>query len=189
MWLCITALLKFSRLHNCDMDRSSVLLCIWLSYVEDRIRNFPHIFGLWSLSVLLADLDRTVRILLYSLIFLISILGNTLVIVVLIRNKRMRTVTNIFLLSLAISDLMLSFFCMPFTLIPNLLKDFIFGSALCKITSYFMGECELSTFFTLAVMTVGFKLFTFRKLYLHSLVCCGTPAYLPGTQPKFGVIF
>ncbi|KAL8207570.1 UNVERIFIED_CONTAM: hypothetical protein K2H54_059055 [Gekko kuhli] len=89
---------------------------------------------------LFKDLDQTVRILLYSLIFLLSVLGNTLVIIVLIRNKRMRTVTNIFLLSLAISDLMLCFFCMPFTLIPNLLQDFIFGSAVCKITSYFMGE-------------------------------------------------
>uniref|UniRef100_A0ACB8E701 Uncharacterized protein n=1 Tax=Sphaerodactylus townsendi TaxID=933632 RepID=A0ACB8E701_9SAUR len=85
------------------------------------------------------DLDQTVRILLYSLIFLLSVLGNTLVIIVLIRNKRMRTVTNIFLLSLAISDLMLCFFCMPFTFIPNILQDFIFGRTLCKITSYFMG--------------------------------------------------
>nr|AAB32223.1 cholecystokinin receptor subtype A, CCK-A receptor=G protein coupled receptor [rabbits, fundic epithelium, Peptide, 427 aa] [Oryctolagus cuniculus]prf//2021259A cholecystokinin A receptor [Oryctolagus cuniculus] len=80
-----------------------------------------------------------VQILLYSLIFLLSVLGNTLVITVLIRNKRMRTVTNIFLLSLAISDLMLCLFCMPFNLIPNLLKDFIFGSALCKTTTYLMG--------------------------------------------------
>lgn len=80
------------------------------------------------------------QILLYSLIFLLSVLGNTLVITVLIRNKRMRTVTNIFLLSLAVSDLMLCLFCMPFNLIPNLLKDFIFGSAVCKTTAYFMGE-------------------------------------------------
>ncbi|CAI5783737.1 cholecystokinin receptor type A [Podarcis lilfordi] len=84
--------------------------------------------------------DQALRILLYSLIFLLSVLGNTLVIVVLIRNKRMRTVTNIFLLSLAISDLMLCFFCMPFTLIPNLLEDFIFGIAFCKLTSYFMAQ-------------------------------------------------
>ncbi|XP_077156543.1 cholecystokinin receptor type A [Paroedura picta] len=98
------------------------------------------------------DLDQTVRILLYSLIFLLSILGNTLVIIVLIRNKRMRTVTNIFLLSLAVSDLMLSFFCMPFTLIPNLLKDFIFGSTICKITSYFMGvSVSVSTFNLVAI--------------------------------------
>lgn len=96
------------------------------------------------LSLLLfAEWQPAVQILLYSLIFLLSVLGNTLVITVLIRNKRMRTVTNIFLLSLAISDLMLCLFCMPFNLIPNLLKDFIFGSAVCKTTTYFMGELLL----------------------------------------------
>ncbi|XP_033016248.1 cholecystokinin receptor type A [Lacerta agilis] len=96
--------------------------------------------------------DQAVRILLYSLIFLLSVLGNTLVIAVLIRNKRMRTVTNIFLLSLAISDLMLCFFCMPFTLIPNLLKDFIFGLAFCKLSSYFMGvSVSVSTFSLVAI--------------------------------------
>ncbi|XP_004624578.1 cholecystokinin receptor type A [Octodon degus] len=93
-----------------------------------------------------------VQILLYSLIFLLSVLGNTLVITVLIRNKRMRTVTNIFLLSLAASDLMLCLFCMPFNLIPSLLKDFIFGSALCKTTTYFMGtSVSVSTFNLVAI--------------------------------------
>lgn len=93
-----------------------------------------------------------VQILLYSLIFLLSVLGNTLVITVLIRNKRMRTVTNIFLLSLAVSDLMLCLFCMPFNLIPNLLKDFIFGSAVCKTTAYFMGtSVSVSTFNLVAI--------------------------------------
>nr|Q63931.1 RecName: Full=Cholecystokinin receptor type A; Short=CCK-A receptor; Short=CCK-AR; AltName: Full=Cholecystokinin-1 receptor; Short=CCK1-R [Cavia porcellus]AAB29504.1 cholecystokinin A receptor [Cavia] len=93
-----------------------------------------------------------VQILLYSLIFLLSVLGNTLVITVLIRNKRMRTVTNIFLLSLAVSDLMLCLFCMPFNLIPSLLKDFIFGSAVCKTTTYFMGtSVSVSTFNLVAI--------------------------------------
>ncbi|KAM5159552.1 cholecystokinin receptor type A [Callospermophilus lateralis] len=93
-----------------------------------------------------------VQIFLYSLIFLLSVLGNTLVITVLIRNKRMRTVTNIFLLSLAVSDLMLCLFCMPFNLIPNLLKDFIFGSAVCKTTTYFMGtSVSVSTFNLVAI--------------------------------------
>ncbi|KAG8000593.1 Cholecystokinin receptor [Nibea albiflora] len=50
----------------------------------------------------------------------------------------MRTVTNTFLLSLAVSDLMMAIFCMPFTLIPSILKDFIFGAAMCKIVSYLM---------------------------------------------------
>lgn len=104
-----------------------------------------HLHPSVLLLLLSAEWQPAVQILLYSLIFLLSVLGNTLVITVLIRNKRMRTVTNIFLLSLAVSDLMLCLFCMPFNLIPSLLKDFIFGSAVCKTTTYFMGKLLLVT--------------------------------------------
>ncbi|KAM4558308.1 cholecystokinin receptor [Odontesthes bonariensis] len=98
------------------------------------------------------DEDYTLRILLYSLIFFLSVFGNLLIIVVLTVNKRMRTVTNTFLLSLAVSDLMMAIFCMPFTLIPNILKDFIFGAAMCKIVSYLMGiSVSISTFSLVAI--------------------------------------
>ncbi|CAG5865704.1 unnamed protein product [Menidia menidia] len=96
--------------------------------------------------------DHTLRILLYSLFFFLSVFGNLLIIVVLTVNKRMRTVTNTFLLSLAVSDLMMAIFCMPFTLIPSILKDFIFGAAMCKIVSYLMGiSVSISTFNLVAI--------------------------------------
>ncbi|KAM3862400.1 cholecystokinin receptor [Diretmus argenteus] len=99
-----------------------------------------------------ADEDHTLRILLYSLIFLLSVFGNLLIIVVLTVNKRMRTVTNTFLLSLAVSDLMMAVFCMPFNLIPSILKDFIFGAAMCKIVAYLMGvSVSISTFSLVAI--------------------------------------
>ncbi|XP_016132581.1 cholecystokinin receptor-like [Sinocyclocheilus grahami] len=94
----------------------------------------------------------SVRIILYSLVFLLSVFGNLLIIVVLIANKRMRTVTNSFLLSLAVSDLMMAIFCMPFNLIPSLLEDFIFGAAMCKTVAYFMGiSVSISTFSLVAI--------------------------------------
>ncbi|XP_054871298.1 cholecystokinin receptor type A-like [Amphiprion ocellaris] len=98
------------------------------------------------------DEGHTLRILLYCLIFFLSVFGNLLIIVVLTVNKRMRTVTNTFLLSLAVSDLMMAIFCMPFTLIPSILKDFIFGAAMCKIVSYLMGiSVSISTFSLVAI--------------------------------------
>ncbi|XP_056156553.1 cholecystokinin receptor type A [Lampris incognitus] len=98
------------------------------------------------------DIDQSVRIFLYSLIFLLSLLGNSLIIVVLVRNRRMRTVTNLFLLSLAVSDLMVSLVCIPFTLIPNLMRDFIFGTCMCKLVMYFMGvSVSVSTFSLVAI--------------------------------------
>jgi cholecystokinin-like receptor len=69
----------------------------------------------------------------------VKVTGNFLVILTLIQNKRMRTVTNVFLLNLAFSDLLLGVVCMPFTLVGTLLRDFVFGEVMCKLIPYFQG--------------------------------------------------
>lgn len=84
-----------------------------------------------------------VQIPLYSVIFLLAVIGNSLVILTLVQNKRMRTITNLFLLNLAVSDLFLGVFCMPFTLVGTLLRDFVFGEVMCKLLPYLQGECGL----------------------------------------------
>ena len=75
----------------------------------------------------------------YIIIFLLAIVGNALVIITLGANRRMRSVTNMFLLNLAVSDLLLGVFCMPFTLVGVLLKQFIFGSVMCSLIPYLQG--------------------------------------------------
>ncbi|XP_023651917.1 cholecystokinin receptor type A [Paramormyrops kingsleyae] len=116
------------------------------------IKNDSDCYGEVDLQPELKDANQTVRIVLYSVIFLLSVLGNTLIITVLVRNQRMRTVTNLFLLSLAASDLMLCIFCMPFTLIPNVMRNFVFGSGMCKVAMYFMGiSVTVSTFNLVAI--------------------------------------
>ncbi|XP_033610040.1 cholecystokinin receptor type A isoform X3 [Cryptotermes secundus] len=74
---------------------------------------------------------------LYVVIFVLAIVGNSLVLITLAQNKRMRTVTNVYLLNLAVSDLLLGVFCMPFTLIGQVLRNFVFGAAMCKLISFF----------------------------------------------------
>ncbi|EDW05723.2 uncharacterized protein Dmoj_GI10925 [Drosophila mojavensis] len=72
----------------------------------------------------------------YSLILLCAIVGNLLVISTLMQNRRMRTITNLFLLNLAISDMLLGVLCMPVTLVGTLLRNFIFGEFLCKLIQF-----------------------------------------------------
>lgn len=57
-----------------------------------------------------------------------------------VQNQRMRTITNLFLLNLAVSDLLLGVLCMPFTLIGALLRDFVFGELMCKLLPFLQGE-------------------------------------------------
>ncbi|XP_070552957.1 cholecystokinin receptor type A-like [Ptychodera flava] len=83
-----------------------------------------------------AAMDERLSLVLYSLIFLLAVVGNILVIVTLVQNKRMRTVTNIFLLSLSVSDLLFALFCMPITIVGAILQNFIFGAGFCRILPY-----------------------------------------------------
>jgi len=92
-----------------------------------------------SQSSIWNDSGTWITIFLYSIIFLLAVIGNLLVILTLIQSRRMRTITNVFLLNLAISDLLLGIFCMPFTLIGMLLRDFIFGEIMCKLLPYLQG--------------------------------------------------
>ena len=87
---------------------------------------------------------------LYSIIFLLSVIGNSLVLVTLLQNRLMRTPTNVMLLNLAVSDLLLGIVCMPFTLTGSLLRNFVFGELACRIIPYLQGRNYLQNYFLVA---------------------------------------
>lgn len=60
-------------------------------------------------------------ILAYFFIFLLCMVGNILVCLIVLENRHMRTVTNLFIFNLAISDLLVGIFCIPTTLVDNLI--------------------------------------------------------------------
>ncbi|XP_060080034.1 cholecystokinin receptor type A-like [Ylistrum balloti] len=99
------------------------------------------------------DKNGEIRIPLYCLIFVLSLTGNLLVIITLAQNRRMRTVTNVFLLNLSISDLLLAIFCMPFTLVPQLMRQFIFGEFVCIAIRYFQSVSVGVSCFTLVTIS------------------------------------
>ncbi|XP_077559970.1 cholecystokinin receptor type A-like isoform X2 [Haemaphysalis longicornis] len=82
------------------------------------------------------NFETAFRILLYAVIFVCAVVGNSLVILTLVQRRRMRTVTNVFLLNLAVSDLLLGVFCMPTTLVGSILRNFVLGAAMCKLIPY-----------------------------------------------------
>lgn len=56
----------------------------------------------------------------YTLVFVLGIVGNSFVVAVVFRSPRMRTVTNYFIVNLALADILVLLFCLPTTLIANL---------------------------------------------------------------------
>jgi tyramine receptor len=56
---------------------------------------------------------KIVLIVLFSLLIIIVIIGNTLVILSVLTTRRLRTVTNLFVMSLAVADWLVGIFVMP----------------------------------------------------------------------------
>ncbi|XP_052773776.1 G-protein coupled receptor 83-like [Mya arenaria] len=95
---------------------------------------------------------RVFLILAYSIIIAISLFGNTLVCHVIFKNKRMRTVTNIFIANLAVSDLLLTCINVPFNIARNLLENWPFGSVMCHLMNFsLMVSSYVSTFTLLGI--------------------------------------
>ena len=82
---------------------------------------------------------QLIFIILYLIIFLLGIFGNALVVFVVLRNRQMQTVTNIFICNLAISDILLCILAVPFTPSYSFLKNWIFGEYLCHIVPFCQG--------------------------------------------------
>ncbi|CAH1246499.1 NPFFR2 [Branchiostoma lanceolatum] len=93
-------------------------------------------------------------VLFYVLNFCLCIVGNTMVCFVILKMPRMQTVTNYFLLNLAVSDLLVAVFCMPFTLVDNIIRGWPFGDVMCKLTPAVQVVSVAASVFTLVAIAV-----------------------------------
>ena len=78
-------------------------------------------------------------IILYSLVFVIGLLGNVCVIIILIKFKSMRTLTNVFLVNLTVGDILVILICVPLTLGNTVYRKWIYGSVMCKLLPFVQG--------------------------------------------------
>ena len=58
----------------------------------------------------------------YITIMIMAVVGNVMVVAVVYRNQSMHSVTNYFIVNLAIADIMVAVICLPMTLLFNLYK-------------------------------------------------------------------
>ncbi|XP_043823840.1 C-C chemokine receptor type 3-like [Dromiciops gliroides] len=90
---------------------------------------------------------------LYSFVLIVGLLGNVMVVLILTKYKRFKSMTSIYLLNLAISDL-LFLFTLPFWIHYARQNDWVFGHTMCKILSglYYLGL--YSEIFFIVLLTI-----------------------------------
>ncbi|XP_017780791.1 PREDICTED: orexin receptor type 2-like [Nicrophorus vespilloides] len=92
-----------------------------------------------------------VLIVIHCLVFTVGIVGNMLVCIAVYRNHSMRTVTNYFIVNLAIADFLVILFCLAPTVVWDVTLTWFFGIALCKIVLYIQ-----TVSVTVSVLTLTF---------------------------------
>ncbi|XP_036886475.1 C-C chemokine receptor type 1-like [Sturnira hondurensis] len=90
---------------------------------------------------------------LYSLVFVIGLVGNVLVVLVLVQYKRLKSMTSVYLLNLAFSDL-LFLFTLPFWIDYSLKDNWVFGNGMCKLLSGFYYVGLYSEIFFIILLTI-----------------------------------
>ncbi|XP_010619904.1 orexin receptor type 1 isoform X1 [Fukomys damarensis] len=87
----------------------------------------------------------------YVAVFLIALVGNTLVCLAVWRNHHMRTVTNYFIVNLSLADVLVTAICLPASLLVDITESWLFGHTLCKVIPYLQAVSV-----SVAVLTLSF---------------------------------
>ncbi|XP_026851960.2 kappa-type opioid receptor [Electrophorus electricus] len=89
----------------------------------------------------------------YSVVFVVGLVGNCLVMFVIIRYTKMKTATNIYIFNLAVADALVTT-SMPFQNTDYLLNSWPFGEVVCKVVISIDYYNMFTSIFTLTMMSV-----------------------------------
>ncbi|XP_036407746.1 alpha-1D adrenergic receptor-like [Megalops cyprinoides] len=89
-----------------------------------------------------------------SVFILFAIIGNILVILSVLCNRHLQTVTNFFITNLAIADLLLSIIVLPFSACLEVLGCWIFGRVFCNIWAAVDVLCCTASILSLCVISI-----------------------------------
>ncbi|XKL66443.1 hypothetical protein PGB90_009863 [Kerria lacca] len=102
-------------------------------------KPFHHVNDNTSLSLneyvpIWNRLETYIVPIIFSIIFLIGVLGNGTLILIFVRHRTMRNVPNTYIISLALGDLLLILTCVPFTSTVYTFESWPYGVVICKIS-------------------------------------------------------
>lgn len=94
--------------------------------------DFPYLGSIKEV----AEWEVVIKSLLFAVIIFFSIIGNFLIILVVLRNRSMRTTTNYYIVNLAVADLLVTVCCMWVTLVADVNEGWVLGAFFCKINTF-----------------------------------------------------
>ncbi|KAF2893750.1 hypothetical protein ILUMI_12423 [Ignelater luminosus] len=90
----------------------------------------------------------------YSVIFVVAMIGNGIICYIVVSSPRMRSVTNYFIMNLAVGDILITIFCVPFTSVSYLQQYWSFGAFLCPVVNYSQAVSVFVSAYTMVAISV-----------------------------------
>ncbi|PAV86635.1 hypothetical protein WR25_23328 isoform A [Diploscapter pachys] len=90
----------------------------------------------------------------YTMQFVLGVTGNLAVICLTYRNSRLQTVQNLFILNLAMSDLIVCIVSLPITPITSIYKNWYFGDIMCHALPWIQGISVFIATFSLTAIAL-----------------------------------
>lgn len=133
-----TGSIEPSHLNIMDLAASLEVLCSRWSHSEfsSEVANksSPSNFDYYSsMDYSMARIKHIKIIIFYSVILIISLIGNLFVVWVVFRQRRTRTTVNVFIGNLAFSDLMMTIVNIPINTVRFVMANWVFGGFLCSL--------------------------------------------------------
>ncbi|XP_069012400.1 pyroglutamylated RF-amide peptide receptor [Embiotoca jacksoni] len=97
---------------------------------------------------------KTTFVIMYAVIFVLALAGNSLVIYIIVKKRAIQTATDIFICSLAVSDLLITFFCIPFTLLQNISSEWFGGVLVCKTVPFVQTTAIVTGILTMTCIAI-----------------------------------
>jgi len=130
----------------------------------------------------LSSFANTTLVIAYIIVFVsqfvIGIIGNTLLVYFVLSDKTMQSITNLFVVNLALSDILICMIGTTLSPTDNLVGHWVFGLAMCHIGAYTIHLCVyVSTFTSVAIAIHRFILVVFPfmqriKKYVCYIIIC-----------------
>uniref|UniRef100_A0A915D2B0 G-protein coupled receptors family 1 profile domain-containing protein n=1 Tax=Ditylenchus dipsaci TaxID=166011 RepID=A0A915D2B0_9BILA len=132
--------MNLHQLHSNNMNSSVEDECLHFVVKDPDPTNSPQAMSIFAF--------------IYLNIFVLGLVGNLFIICLTYRHRHLQTVQNIFILNLAISDVIVCLLSLPFTPVTNVYKNWLFGKPICHLLPMVQAVSVFVSTFSLSAIAI-----------------------------------
>lgn len=144
-----------TELERCNFFKfleNDRVVAIFVVHFSGMSNCTPYHVLYWDPSVHIITIS--IFAFLYTCVFFFGLAGNLAVIYITLKNRSLQTVQNLFIINLAVSDIILCLLSIPLTPITQIYKEWYFGTFLCRLVGGIQASASFIGSFSLCAIAI-----------------------------------